>query len=93
MMEGILALFETNLGFTLENIILLCTALGSMIFMAKDFRTGIIILFIIFGSEFMMFYSTGMDSFFALIAFLLTFALLALSLYITPAKGYGGLYA
>lgn len=91
MMEGIIALFEANLGAGLENIVLFVTALGSLIFMARDFRLGLIILWILFASEYIVFYQLGMETFFALTAFLSTFAVLSLSLYIIPKKtgGYG----
>jgi hypothetical protein len=41
-----LNIIKVNLGFGIENIILLVVLIGSIIFFAKDFRLGVVITFI-----------------------------------------------
>jgi len=91
MMEDLLALFEANLGATIENIVLLLTTLGSMLFLAKDLRLGIIILFIFFAMEFVIFSTLGMETFFTLMAFLSTFVVMSLTLYVSRYKTGGAI--
>jgi len=74
-----------SLGVGMEDTILIVTLLGSLVMFAKDLRIGLMFLFIMTGAEFMLFYSFSMDYVKALIIFLSTLVLLALSLLI----GYG----
>lgn len=86
MIEDIFDLIAGNLGLSFENLILVLTILGSLIFFAKDLRLGAIVLFMLLASEFIIFYELGMESFTVLMAFMCNIVILTLSLYITHNK-------
>jgi len=85
MIETLLA----NMGVTIEQFVLLMTGLGSLIFMAKDFRLGLLILFFSVGVEFIVFYSLGKDVSLYIITLLASFVLLTISLLISYSKKSG----
>jgi hypothetical protein len=86
LIEDLLDLLVGNLGIVYEDLVLLLTILGSIIFFAKDLRLGALILFIFLVSEYLIFSLLGMETFKALIAVLVAVVLLTLSLYITHSK-------
>lgn len=90
MMEDVIDLIVGNLGVSLEYLILLMTVLGCIIFMTKDFRLGLIIMFVMFMAEYMMFYLLGLNTFAALIAIFVNIVVLALSIYVTHSKSTVG---
>jgi len=75
-----------NLGVSLEIIILILTVIGDWIFIAVDVRLGIMMLFVMFGIEFMAFTGFGLDTTLVVYAFFGTFALLATTMLITHGK-------
>lgn len=82
----ILNLMAGNLGVSLEAAVLLVTFLGSLLFMARDLRIGLVILLVLFSSEFIVFYITGLSTLMALTATLVTLVCLALAIYISFNK-------
>lgn len=86
MLEDLINLLTGNLGIGFENLVLLITILGSVMFFAKDFRLGSVILLVFFGCEFVYFSLAGWDTLGALIAVLTSITLLTLSLFATSSK-------
>lgn len=86
MMEDLINTLVGNLGINFDQLIVMLTVLGSIIFFAKDLRIGAIILLIMLVSEFIIFYELGIETFTALMAVLVSVVILALSLYITHSK-------
>ncbi|WP_456477601.1 hypothetical protein [Geoglobus ahangari] len=76
-------LITQNLNIALEDLILLCTVLGSFVFSVKDFRIGIIALVILTAGETIMFYNAGVDYVKSLLVFFGSLVALALSLYVS----------
>lgn len=81
--SDILTLFATNLGTSIEALVILITFLGSLLFMANDVRIGLIIMLLAFACEFVIFYTFGMDTLMALTATLITLIALTLSIYLS----------
>jgi hypothetical protein len=79
--EGIINLISTNLSIAFPDLVLLITALSSMIFMAVNFKVSLVLMFMIFGLEYVGFSLLGWDTFNVMIALLVTLMLMALSLY------------
>jgi len=77
---GFLRIAE-NVGMPFEHIVLLLVVAGSLIFFAKDFKIGMVMLFISSGLCFMWFYAAGLNYVFALVTFLMSLIILSLSLY------------
>ena len=86
MIEDLIDLLVGNLGITFENLVLVITILGSLLFFAKDFRIGIIILFLFFAGEFMIFSLLEMETFAALMGVLVSLVVLTLSLWVSHSK-------
>lgn len=72
-----------NLAFSFETIVLLLASLGSLIFAAKDFRLGVIVLMVSSGLCFMWFYYVGYYWPNALVVFFISFLVLSFTLYAT----------
>lgn len=89
---------ETNLGLPIEIIFLLVIAIAGFIFYAKDYKIGLLIHFITFAGTFIWFYQWSLTEptiywTYPLIAMLITFILLALSLYsVKSQNNQGGNY-
>ena len=73
------------------NILLLVVALGSLIFMAQDFRIGVIMLFFLSGLLFMWAYSMSVNYIPPLIVMFIAIVLLAFTFYpVAEVKETGG---
>lgn len=70
-----------NMNITLETIVLIIFLFGSLIFFARSFLIGTMLLF--FGSVliFLWFYNTGMNFVPMVIVFLISLVMMTLSLY------------
>jgi len=84
--ESLLTMLANNLGASMEAIVIIITFLGSLLFMANDVRLGLVILLIFFASEFVVFYSFGMETLMILTATLITLVALTLSIYLSFNK-------
>lgn len=71
----------TNLNMPAEHIFLLVVVIGCIIFMAKDVRIGLVLMFLITGVSFMGIYALGLNFVPSLIVCLMSFVLMALSFY------------
>lgn len=89
----------SGLGITLPQLVLMVTALGSMIFVAASFRLGVMMLFFMFGSEFLIFWRisliapeiiTAIDMSIVTLAFLASFVIMTISLLMTKAQNTSG---
>lgn len=80
MIEG-LNIIQTNLSFTVSDIILLLTALGCIVFFAKDVKLGLVMLFLCAGGNFMLNYAMEWDYTKSISLFFVAVVALALSLY------------
>lgn len=79
-----------NIGMALEWIISLIFILGSFIFMAKDFKLGMIVLFTTMGGVFVWFYQAGLEYKVPLVVFFISLIILALTLYPVNATSQTG---
>jgi hypothetical protein len=70
-----------NVGMGIENVILLLVILGSVIFFAKDFKLGAVMLFLSNACLFIAFYAGGLDYSKVLATMMISFVILSLSLY------------
>lgn len=75
-----------SVGFALPDLIILFTALGALIFAAKDLKVGLVAAFIMFAGEFIIFSSLSMQTNKILLALLLSFIFMTVSLYTSPYK-------
>lgn len=85
----IILVIVNNLGITWPQLIVLITALGSLIFMAVEVRLGLMMMFLMFGIETVAFWIYGMSATeitIVTMALLATFVLMALSLLVTRSK-------
>ena len=89
---NILNIWETNLYMSIENIILLILVCMCLIVFAKDFKSGIIILFFMSGGLFMWYYRMGWNFTPALVVFLISLVLMALSLYANSKQNEQGAF-
>jgi hypothetical protein len=80
-----------NVGISFEWIMLIITVLGAMIFFAKDFKIGMMILLVTTGGLFIWFYEAGLNYALPLIVFFMALVILALSLYaVNKSSATGG---
>jgi len=87
-----LELVASSLDFSIGNIILLIVGVGSLIFCAKDFRLGAVILTVTTGVCFMWFYSLGWLAWKnALTVMIMGFVLMSISLYAHKYDTPGGI--
>lgn len=83
-----------NLGMSFESVILIIVVLGSIIFFAKDFRIGAIILFIMSGGVWAWFYEAGMNYAPMMVVFFISLILMSLTIYgasklqYSPGRGF-----
>jgi hypothetical protein len=84
----------TNIAETLlmsfEHILLIVVVLGCIIFFAKDFKVGVIMLFVASGCLFMLFYALGVNWVFALIVFFMSLIMMAFTLYAVNKQQQAG---
>lgn len=92
---NVINLLETiifaHVGISMANFILLVAVLGSMLFMALNFRLGLILLFLMQGFLFIFFYSMRFDMTIIILSLLSTFVLMALSLILSYSNSGGGI--
>lgn len=79
-----------NMGISLETYILLIIILGSLIFMAVDFRLGIIMMFILSSSFLLILQTFNRNITYYIYTIIISFILLTLSLIISNKKSGGG---
>lgn len=79
-----------NVGMSFENILVFLVVVGSLIIMAKDFRLGIINMFVLTGGLFMWFYTAGWSYATAEYTMFISLVLLAFTLYSTTKSVEGG---
>lgn len=72
-----------NIGISLESALLILISVGSLIFMAKDFKLGMVMLFIMSGLLTMLFHYYDVYFYHSLIVFFISLVILALSFYAT----------
>ena len=90
MMEGINLIAE-NLGVAFELIITLITNLGLLVFFTRDFKIGMVLMFILNGGLFMWFYAAGYNYLAPVVLFFMALIIMALTLYPVSKKvGSGG---
>lgn len=77
----VLQSLAANIGISLEAALLLIIVLGSLIFMAKDFKLGMLMLFIMSGLLTMLFYNYQVNFYPSLIVFFMSLVILAFSFY------------
>lgn len=75
-----------NLAISFPDLFLILTVLFLFFFFAVDIRMGIVMTFLLFGLELIVFYQLGLPTTNILLLFLGSFVLLTLSLYIQVAK-------
>ena len=80
-MWNTLTFMTEQLGMNFENVILIVLVIGSLVFFAKDFRLGALILFILSGAVSMWFYNAGMDYVNPLIVMFLDLIVLCFTLF------------
>jgi len=74
-------IIAANVGMNLENIMLLLSVVGSLIFFPSDFKLGVVMLFFTTGILFMLLYIAELAWQHSMIVFLVSLVLLCLSLY------------
>lgn len=79
-------LVTNNLAIGFPDLFLILTVFVLLFFFAIDIRMGIVLTFLFFGLELIIFYQLGMPTTNILLLFLGSFVLLTLSLYIQVAK-------
>lgn len=88
-LDVVVSLFAP-LGVSVDMFILIITILGSVIIMAKDFRLGLIILFMLEAGELIFFSFLNYDITYYVLALLSTFVLMVLGLFISYKKTSSG---
>ena len=79
--EEIVNTLVSNLGFAFPDLILLMTFFASIILMTRDMKTGLIMLFMFYAVEFVVFTLVGFDTLKVIICLFITLLVLTLSLY------------
>jgi hypothetical protein len=80
-----------NLGLVgLDQLVIIITVLGMLIFFAKDVRLGIVMLFFFSIMEFVLFNAVGYRTDFVLIMVFASVVLMAISLLISYSRESGG---
>ena len=79
-----------NVGLSFEWIVILIGTLGSSVFMAKDFKLGIIVLLTSMAGVFVWFYERGFNYSLPLIIFLMSLVILVLSLFAVQSTSTTG---
>lgn len=75
-----------NMGVSLETYVLLVIVLGSLIFMAKEMRLGLVISFVLTATALIIFYSFNRNTTLYVTVLLLEFGVLTISLLISNNK-------
>lgn len=91
-MISFLTIIEANTGFTIINLLTIVLNIGLIIFMAKDFRIGIIMMLLMNTSLFLLSLSQGWDYSIVLPLVLLSIGLLSMTLWSNNKySGTGGI--
>jgi len=86
--ETVIMEMVSNLGFSLlEDLILLITFFACFVLLARDFKIGLLILFMIYSVEFIMFVLLGMQTAHVLVLMVICLIALSLSLFLTRGVG------
>ena len=80
----------TNISMSLENAILFVTVVGSLIFFAKDFKLGLVMLFLTSGCLFMAFYNLGWNYTGTVVVFFMSLVIMSLALLSASNKAASG---
>lgn len=72
-----------NAGMQFEAIVCLIMVLGSIVFVAKDFKLGLVSIFVSMSGVFIWFYSAGMEWWLPLTILLLSLVVMTLGLLAT----------
>jgi len=81
-----------NVGLSIDVIILIFAVFGSLIFFAKDFKLGVILLFLSSSGCFMLSYALDTNFIPALIVMFMSLVVMSLTLYFTAkAQERGGI--
>lgn len=84
--SAVIALLVGNLGVTVPQLIAVLTCFGSLVFMAKDLRLGIMFLFFANGIELMGLWAFKYDITIQLLVLFVSLALMAISLILSYKK-------
>lgn len=79
-----------SLNMSFETLVILIVAVGGLIFYGKDFKLGVVLHFFLFSALFVWFYTSHLNYTSSLVAMLLSFAIMALTLYFTSSGRVGG---
>jgi len=79
----------TGLGVSTPQLVLLVTACGMIILMAGNIQLGILLSFLFFGVETVLFYSLGQDISLFVLVLMMNFALLVLTLFMSGRNNGG----
>lgn len=83
-------LVATNLNMGIENILLLIIVTGALIFMARSFALGLILLLFIDGGLFMLMYNYGLNYAPFIAVFFITLVLLVFTLFASSKQAESG---
>ena len=81
---------QTNLGVSLEYTVFIVMVIGSIIFMAKDFKLGIILLLSQSAGVFIWFYEAGLAYIYPLITLFICVVILTLTLLVVDKTSKTG---
>lgn len=79
--SSIFSSVATNVGVSKEWIFLLIVMVGSIIFMAKDFKIGLLVLMVTTASLFVWFYEQNLNWVLPFVVFIACLVIMALSLF------------
>lgn len=79
-----------NLGTDIQWVVLLLLVVGSLVFMAKSFQLGIMLLFLSLGVAFVALYETGNNFGIVLTTFFMCFVIMTFTLYASSKKAEQG---
>lgn len=83
-------LVAVNVNMGIENILLLIVVTGSLIFMARSFALGLILLLFIDGGLFMLMYNYGLNYAPFIAVFFITLVLLVFTLFASSKQAESG---
>lgn len=84
-----LVTIPNNLGMSFENIVLLILVGGSLALFAKDFKIGLIGLFVTLAVDVVLLYENGLNWAPGLLVFFMIFVIMCFSLYAVSRQGAG----
>lgn len=78
-----------NLGVSFPDLVLIVTVFACLIIFGLGIRIGLMFSAVVLSVEFVVFYLVGLNSVNILMAMVITYILLALSIFIKPGRGGG----